>query len=101
MVAKKLTAEDIKHIAKLANLTLTEAQITKLATQLTSVIDFMSKIQSLDTKNIAETSQVTGLENVFRKDKVEQSRMLTQEAALSNAKTTHHGYFVAKAVLEE
>lgn len=101
MVAKKLTASDIKHIAKLANLTLTDAQIEKLATQLTSVIDFMSKIQSLDTKNIVETSQVTGLENVFREDIVDEKRMLTQKEALSNAKSVHHGYFVVKAVFED
>lgn len=96
-----LSTDDIKHIASLANLKLTDDQIVRLATQLSTVIDYVSKIQSLKTINIPGTSQVTGLENVFRDDVVDEKRMLTQEEALSNAKATYNGYFVVSAVLEE
>ncbi|MBI5620037.1 Asp-tRNA(Asn)/Glu-tRNA(Gln) amidotransferase GatCAB subunit C, partial [Candidatus Gottesmanbacteria bacterium] len=58
------------------------------------------KIQTLDTSNVPETSQVTGSENVFRDDEVDAGRILTQEEALSNAKRTHNGFFVVKSVFE-
>ena len=93
-----LTVDDVRHVAKLANLQLTEEQIHKFRDQLTSVLGYMSKIQQLDTKDVIPTAQVTGLENVFRDDIVEESRMLTQEQALSNAKRTYNGYFVVDAV---
>lgn len=101
MNTKKLTTDDVLHIAKLAHLPLTKEQIAKLPDQLTSVIGYMSKIQSLETAHVVETAQVTGLENVMREDVVDKDRMLTQEEALFNAKATHNGYFMVDAVLEE
>lgn len=101
MSGKKITTDEIRQIAKLANLTLSDDQIQKYASQLTSVIDYMSRIQALDTKGVIETSQVTGLENVFREDVVDENRMLSQDAALSNAKQSYKGYFVVDAIFEE
>ena len=101
MVTKTFTSDDVKHIAQLANLVFSDEQLQKIAEQLSSVIGYMSKIQALDTKGVVETSQVTGLENVFREDIVDEKRMLSQESALSNSKNTHNGYFVVDAVLEE
>lgn len=97
----QLTIEDVSHVAKLAKLNLSEKLIDKFFTQLSSVLEFMSKIQKLNTENVKETSQVTGLENVFRKDEIDNIRMFTQEQALSNAKRKHNGFFVVKAIFEE
>ena len=99
--SKTLTLTDVKHIAKLANLNLSNKQIEKLTPQFTSVMDLVSKIQELNTDGIEETSQVTGLENVFREDVVDEKRILSQEGALSNAKKTHNGYFMVDAIFEE
>lgn len=97
----QLSIEEIKHIAKLAKLKLSDSQIAQLTPQLTAVLDYVSKIQSLDTKGVTETSQVTGLENVFREDVVDKNQMLSQEEALSNAQRSHKGYFVVDAIFEE
>ena len=96
----RLTSAIVKHIAKLANLDLSEEKLKEILPQLTSVIDFVSKVQSLNTNKVTETSQVTGLENVFREDIVDKSRMLSQEEALSNAKKTYKGYFEVDAIFE-
>lgn len=101
MKSKNLTIEDVKHIAKLANLRLSDKQISKLTPQFISVLDLVSKIQILNTEGVEETSQVTGLENVFREDMVDEKRMLTQDEALSNAKKKHNGYFMVDAIFEE
>ena len=97
---KQISQDDVRHIAKLANLKLTNEQIEKLTPQFTSVVDLVSKIQTLDTEGVEETSQVTGQENVLRKDVVDKKRMLSQDEALTGAKKTHNGYFVVDRVFE-
>jgi len=98
---KPITKTDIAHIAKLANLPITEKQTEALTSQVGVTVEYVSKLQSLPTDGVEETSQVTGLENVFREDAIDTTRMFTQEEALANAKRTHNGYFVVDAVLEE
>lgn len=93
-----LSFNQAKHLTKLANLKLSEEQIKKIIPAVTVFLDYVSKIKSLDTNNIEETSQVTGQENVFREDIVEEKRMLTQEEALSNAKKKYNGYFEVEAI---
>jgi aspartyl-tRNA(Asn)/glutamyl-tRNA(Gln) amidotransferase subunit C len=98
MNKKKLSTQDVTHIATLAHLGLTPQEITTYQQQLSSIIDFVGKLNEVDTTNVVPTSQVTGLENVFREDDVKPS--LTQEQALANAPQKHNGYFVVKAVME-
>jgi aspartyl-tRNA(Asn)/glutamyl-tRNA(Gln) amidotransferase subunit C len=100
-MATKITIDVVNKVAKLANLTITPSQQQQFASQLTSVLDYVSKIQTLNTSDVVETSQVTGLENVYREDVVDTDRMFTQEEALSNAKNTHNGFFVVPAIFEE
>ena len=100
MTAAKLSPNDIAHIAKLANLILTAQEETKFASQLTAILDFVSKLQEIPTKNVIPTSQVTGLVNVFREDEVDESRILSQKEALANAPASHKGFFQVKAVFE-
>lgn len=90
---------DIVHVAKLANLTLSKEEQNKFESQLSLVLEYVNKLNEIDTKNIEPTSQVTGLENVTREDKPVSS--LTQEEVLSNTKSKHNGLFKVKAILEE
>ncbi|MBI4058588.1 Asp-tRNA(Asn)/Glu-tRNA(Gln) amidotransferase subunit GatC, partial [Candidatus Gottesmanbacteria bacterium] len=95
------TEEDVKKIATLASLSLTNEEITNYTKQLSSILEYVGKLQKVNTDKVPPTSQVTGLENVFREDIVDHERMLSQEDALSNAPETHNGYFVVKAIFEE
>ena len=90
---------DVSHVAKLANLPLKPVEKEKFEKQLSDILSYVKKLKEVDTKNVETTSQVTGLENVTRED--ETSSSLTQEAALSNAKSTHNGLFKIKAILED
>lgn len=90
---------DVNHIAKLANLPLTNEEKEKFAGQLSSILDYFTKLNELDTAKIEPTSQVTGLENVTREDKTQPS--LSQDEALASALSKHNGLFKVKAVLEE
>ncbi len=89
---------NVPHIAKLANLPLTEEETKKFETQLSSILHYVEKLKNIDTKSVKPTSQITGLENVTREDKAENS--LTQKEALSNTNKTHNGSFEVDAILD-
>lgn len=88
---------DVLHIAKLANLTLKSGEIEKYEKQLSSILEFIESLSKVNTENIAETSQTTGLENVTSQDIAAPS--LTADQALSNTKSQHNGFFKVKGVL--
>lgn len=69
----RLTAEEVVHIAKLSNLVLAKEEIAKFREQLSTVIEFVRKLQEVDTEGIIPTSQTTGLVNVLREDKTKPS----------------------------
>lgn len=96
---QKITAEEVKHIAKLSGLILSEAEVEKFQKQLTATLSYIDILNILKTDKIKPTDHVGNAVNVFREDEIKPS--LTQEEALSNAKDTYQGFFKVKAVLEE
>lgn len=92
---------DIKHIAKLANLTVTPAEEKKFSEQLSRVLGYAEKISELDTMGVESKGQVMIVENRFREDEVDTERVLTQKEALGQAKKTHKGFFVVDAVIDK
>ncbi len=88
---------NVKHIAKLANLPLSKKEEKKFENQLSSILNYVEQLNSVDTKGVDITSQVTNLENVTREDKTEIS--LEQEDALLNTKSMHNGFFKVGKVL--
>lgn len=69
----KLSKEQVEHIASLARLKLTEEEKDKYSEQLSAILDYMGKLQSVDTSRVEPTSQVTGLANVMRDDEISES----------------------------
>lgn len=74
-----LTEEQVRHIAKLARLRLTEAEVKKFSSELTSIFDYIAVLNELDTENVPPTAQVTGLQNVLREDVVVPSEATKEE----------------------
>lgn len=70
---------DVKHVAKLANLKLSENQAKKFASQFPAILDLVSKLKGINTEGVVPTFQVTGQENVFREDKIDTSRILKHD----------------------
>lgn len=94
----KLTEEEVRHVAKLAGVSLTPGEVKKFQKQLSGVLDYVEILKEVDTTRIEPTSQVTGLESVFREDKSGPS--LSQKEVLSGAKNKKDNMFRTKAVLE-
>ena len=90
--------QEVKHVAKLAALKLTPKEVNKYQKQLTETLDYVNQLDELETKKVESTSQVTGLENVLRKDKPGLS--LSVKEALANAPQKHHHFFKIKAIFK-
>lgn len=89
---------NVKHVAKLANLHVSSSEEKKFEDQLEQTIEYIENLNEVYTNNTTPTSQVTGLENVTREDIAKPS--LSQEEALSNAKSTYKGFFKVNAILD-
>lgn len=96
---------DVTHVAKLANLPLTDEEKKKFEKQLSSILEYVEQLDKVDlpagkagTKNVEPTSQVTGLENVTREDVASES--LSQEETLANTKEKYNGLFKVPAILD-
>jgi len=96
-----LTKQDVLHVAKLANLTLTPKEVEIYAEQLSSVVESFDELSKVDTTDTRPTSQVTGLIDIWREDVLQPVRTLTQEEALSGTEKTHNGNFVVEYVFAD
>ena len=101
MPENKITKEEVKHIADLAKLTLSEQEVERFSGELSDTLSHINNLSELNFRleNLGETNQVSGLKNILREDEVDQRRILLQEEALSNGKSTHNGYFMVKRVI--
>jgi aspartyl-tRNA(Asn)/glutamyl-tRNA(Gln) amidotransferase subunit C len=96
-----LSKSDVIHVAKLAKLSLTPSEVAKFQKQLSSVLDYISELNKVDTNGVTPTSQTTGLSGVTRKDEVESGRVLIVDQALSGTDKTHNGYFMVRRVINK
>jgi aspartyl-tRNA(Asn)/glutamyl-tRNA(Gln) amidotransferase subunit C len=74
-----LTKKDILHLAKLANLQLTDEEVEKYLNQLEQTLEYVENLKELDTKNVNTTSHATETENVYFEDGTENTRALHYE----------------------
>jgi aspartyl-tRNA(Asn)/glutamyl-tRNA(Gln) amidotransferase subunit C len=94
----KLTVEQVRHVAELARLGLSEEEMEQLSGELSKILDYIDQLEQLDTSSVEPTAQVGGLVDVFREDQVLPS--LPVDDALANAPDREDGYFRVKAMQE-
>lgn len=66
----QLTADQVRHIAKLTRLTINDDEVEKYAKELSSILKYIDQLSEVDTKNVEPTAQVTGLFNSLRADEI-------------------------------
>jgi aspartyl-tRNA(Asn)/glutamyl-tRNA(Gln) amidotransferase subunit C len=84
--APMIDRDQALHVARLARLRLTDAEIARMTGELSSILDHIEKIGELDLENTDPTTHVVQLENVLRADEPRPS--LSREAALAEAPDT-------------
>lgn len=95
----KIDEKEVRHISSLANLKNSESEIKKFSSQLSKILTHIDELSEVDTNDVIPTSQTTGLTNVFRDDRVEES--LSEEEAISGTDKLHNGYFVVERVIRK
>ena len=96
----KLSKKQIQHIANLARLELTEKELKTYGSQLSDVLSYIDQLQEVDVADVEPTAQVTGLENIFRQDEVEEWDKGEVQAALEQAPESEEGQVKVKRILE-
>lgn len=90
---------NVKHVAKLANLPLTDDEEEKYSEQLSKILDYIDQLNQVDTSEVEPTFNVSGQRNVMRNDEI--GECLPQEEALSNAKVKKEGFFSVKKIFND
>ena len=98
MVETTLSAEDVRAIADLARLELSEAELVVYQRQLSDILDYFQKLQELDTSHIDPTSSVLPLTNVMRAD--EAGPALPLDDVVANAPDSDGEQFRVRAVID-
>ena len=91
-----LTIEEVKHVAHLARLRLSDGELEKLQTDLSHILDHIDMLNEVDVSDVLPTAQVTGLANIMREDDVYPS--LPREDVLANAADARDGMFRVKPI---
>ena len=94
----KLSRKEVLHIALLARLGLTEAEVDRFSEQLSNILENFEVLQQVDTSDIPPTAQSIALQNVVSDDEVAPS--LSQSQVLANAPQKEGNFFRVRAVLE-
>ncbi|KGX90218.1 glutamyl-tRNA amidotransferase subunit C [Pontibacillus halophilus JSM 076056 = DSM 19796] len=94
----RISEEQVKHVAQLARLHVTEEEAQMFTKQLDDIISFAEQLNELDTEGVKPTTHVLDLKNVMRKD--EPKKWITQEEALKNAPEQKDGQFKVPSILE-
>jgi aspartyl-tRNA(Asn)/glutamyl-tRNA(Gln) amidotransferase subunit C len=93
MAEQKITLEDVKHVAKLSRLALSDAELQRFTAQLESILEYVAKIWQLDVSDVEPMAHALPLHNVLREDVVQPS--LPVEQVLSNAPQTDGPFFTS------
>jgi aspartyl-tRNA(Asn)/glutamyl-tRNA(Gln) amidotransferase subunit C len=78
-----ISEEEVRHVANLARLGLTEAEIERMSGQLGAILDSIDQIGELDLEDVPPTANALNLTNVLRPD--EPHKCLSTDEALSTA----------------
>ncbi len=95
----KLSREEVLHIARLARVGVTEADLDRLSEQLSNILENFEILRGVDTANVPPTAQSFDLQNVMRSDEIAPS--LPAEDVLANAPRREEDFFRVNAVLED
>jgi aspartyl-tRNA(Asn)/glutamyl-tRNA(Gln) amidotransferase subunit C len=94
----KITIDEVKYVANLARLAITEEEAEKFTDQLDRIIGFAEQLNELNTDNVEPTSHVLDIKNVMREDIAEAG--LPVEEVLKNAPEHENGQIRVPSIIE-
>lgn len=94
----RISMEQVKHVAHLARLAITDEEAEKYTEQLDRIITFAEQLNELNTDNVEPTSHVIQLKNIMREDKAEKG--LPLEDVLKNVPEHENGQMKVPPIIE-
>jgi aspartyl-tRNA(Asn)/glutamyl-tRNA(Gln) amidotransferase subunit C len=94
----KIDREEVKHVARLARLELSEEEIERFTAQLSAILEYMDQLNEVNTEGIEPTSHILEFTNVFKKDQVEIGPW--GSVSLSNAPAQEHKHYKVPKIIE-
>ena len=98
-MAEKIDQAQVRKVARLSRLDLTEAEIGEFTGQLSAILDYVEKMNELDTDNVEPLAHCLPISNVFRADFVKES--LGTEKTLANAPQRDGEFFKVPKILDD
>lgn len=99
-----ISEAQVAHVARLARLALDADEQRRLTEQLNAILTYMAQLNEVPTEDVEPTAHVFDLVNVYRADTARrwtgETRLASQEEALSNAPETAQGFFVVPRIVE-
>ena len=95
-----ITKEQVEHIAKLARLGLTDKEKEKFQKELSAILDFVEKLEEIDTSKVEPMTGGTNLVNVIRKDEIKPKIKDQRVKILKNVPKREGDFIKVKAVFE-
>ncbi len=90
--------KEIEYIANLSRITLTVDEKNTFAKQLTNILDYIEKLNELDTDEVQPMAYATSLKNVFREDELKSS--FSHQKILELSPSSTNGFFKVPKVIE-
>ncbi|MHC4397197.1 MAG: Asp-tRNA(Asn)/Glu-tRNA(Gln) amidotransferase subunit GatC [Planctomycetota bacterium] len=98
-MSEKIDETQVRKVAKLARLELTEGEVAEFTGQLSAILDYVAKMDELDTKNVQPLAHCLPISNCLREDCVKES--LGTEKALANAPQRDGNFFKVPKILDD
>ncbi len=98
-MTNKIDTDMVKHVAHLVRLGISEEEAQKFSGQFSSIIDYFTMLNEVDTENIPPASDITNNKNVLREDIAQPS--MSRAEFLNNAPQSERGYVKVPTVLGE
>ena len=97
---KTITNDDVKYVAKLARISLSEDDTKCFQRQLSGILDYIAQLNEVDTDNTPPTTHVlSSMKNVFREDDLKES--LSPDEVLKNAPERRGDFFAVPKIIKE
>lgn len=93
-----ITTDDVRHLAQLSNLQLSDDETESLRGDIAHILDYIDQLNGLDTTGVEPTYQVTGLENVWRDDAIDNGSISSNQLLALAPEQTDHSVKVPKVL---
>jgi aspartyl-tRNA(Asn)/glutamyl-tRNA(Gln) amidotransferase subunit C len=94
-----ISRADVEHVARLARLSLSEAELERMREQLSAILQYIDKLRALDTDSVEPTAHAVPLVNVMREDEVEPC--FPRDEMLANAPDRAGEFFRVPRIIED